>query len=279
MPGFAFSANARKVGAAVMYKILASVLFIVCLSAGTSSSKSSAEPGARQQNGCVKCHSRLSAPGEISDSFLDWRTSRHAFAGVTCDKCHGGDPMALDRAKAHRGVLPPSNPDSRLYRAKSPDTCVSCHVAVVRSFVESKHYLQLKANESAPSCISCHGHMTSRVARAPADGNSLCTFCHNTVEGPSQRPDIVRNAKFTLDAIARTNYMVAWIEELLDQGRKKKLNVNAEEEALSRLKIMLGEAKAGWHAFTLETPAAKAGKSFDEAVRIKDSLARKLGLD
>lgn len=93
-----------------------------------------------------------------------------------------------------------------------------------------------------------------------------------------QRPDIVRNAKSSLDAIARTNYMVAWIDELLDQARRKKLNVNAEEAALRRLKIMLGEAKAGWHAFTLETPAAKSGKSLDEAVRIKDSLTRKLGL-
>jgi hypothetical protein len=95
----------------------------------------------------------------------------------------------------------------------------------------------------------------------------------------SQRPDIVRNAKSTLDAIARTNYMVAWIDELLDQARKKKLNVSAEEEALRGLKVMLGDAKAGWHAFTLKTPAVQAGKSFDEAVRIKDSLTRKLGLD
>ena len=94
-----------------------------------------------------------------------------------------------------------------------------------------------------------------------------------------QRPDIVRKAKLTLDAIARTNYMVAWINELLDKARNQKLNVNAEEEALRWLKVMLGEAKAGWHAFTLDTPMAKAGKSFDEAVRIKDSLTTKLGLD
>jgi hypothetical protein len=100
------------------------------------------------------------------------------------------------------------------------------------------------------------------------------------VDGPlPQRPDIVRKAKLTLDAIARTNYMVAWINELLEQARKEKLNVNTEEEALRGLKSMLGDAKAGWHAFTLDTPAVKAGKSFDEAVRIKDSLTSKLGLD
>jgi hypothetical protein len=100
------------------------------------------------------------------------------------------------------------------------------------------------------------------------------------VDGPlPQRPDIVRKAKSTLDVIARTNYLVAWISELLDQAHKKGLNVKAEEEGLSGLKTMLAEAKSGWHTFTLETPALKAGKSFDEAVRIRDNLTGKLGLD
>jgi hypothetical protein len=100
------------------------------------------------------------------------------------------------------------------------------------------------------------------------------------VDGPlPQRPDIVRKAKSTLDAIARTNYMVVWISELLDQAQKKQVNVKSEEEALRGLRTTLAEAKAGWHTFTLETPALKAEKSFDEVVRIKDNLTRKLGLD
>jgi hypothetical protein len=73
--------------------------------------------------------------------------------------------------------------------------------------------------------------------------------------------------------------MIEWINELLEKARKRNLRVVAEEEELRLLKITLGEAKIGWHAFTTETPAVKAEKSFDEAVRIKDTLNKKLGLD
>lgn len=265
-----------------MHRIFTGLLLFGCLCSvwSTDSSVSRAEQAAPSQNECVRCHSRLSTPVEMSTRFLDWRVSRHAATGVTCDKCHGGNATARDPSKAHAGVLAPSNKDSRLNEINLPESCGSCHRAVVNSFVESKHYRLLKAGEGAPSCISCHGHMASAVARAPAEGNSLCTFCHNVLNGPlPQRPDIVRNAKSTLDALARTGYMVGWINELLEQARKKKLNVKAEVEDLRLLKITLAEAKAGWHAFILETPAMKAGKSFDEAVKIKDTLSKKLGHD
>ena len=216
----------------------------------------------------------------MTDRFLDWRASRHAASGITCEKCHGGDATARDPAKAHAGLFPPSNKNSKLHEMNSSETCGSCHRAVVAAFVDSKHYRLLKGNESGPSCISCHGHMTSSVARAPAEGNALCTFCHNTINGPLPlRPDIVTKAKSTIDAISRTNYMLRWINELIEQARKKKLNVRTEEEDLRLLKIRLAEAKASWHAFTLETPAANAAKTFDEAIRVKDKLSKKLGYD
>ncbi len=264
-----------------MRKILASVLLSACLCVvyTAESSASRSRQGGAPNNGCVKCHSRLSMPAGMSGRFLDWRASAHAAAGVACDKCHGGDAAARDAAAAHTGMLPPSDRNSRLHEMNAPETCGSCHRAIASSFVESEHYRRLKASEGGPSCISCHGHMGSSVARAPFEGESLCTFCHNVVNGPlPQRPDIIKKAKSTLDAIARTNYAVAWINELLEQARKKKLNVAAEREDLRLLKITLTEAKTGWHAFTLEGPAVKAGKSFDEAVRVKDSLSKKLGL-
>jgi len=265
-----------------MHRILAIMFLLACVCGvwSTDSSASRGEQDAARDNGCVRCHSRLSTPVEMSTRFLDWRASRHAAAGVTCNNCHGGDATARDRAKAHAGVFPPSHKDSRLHEMNSPATCGGCHRAVVDSFVQSKHYRLLKGNESGPSCISCHSHMTTYVARGPGDGEALCTFCHNVLNGPlPQRPDIVRNAKSTLDSIVRTNYMVAWINELLDQARKRNLNVKAEVEDLRLLRTTLAEAKAGWHAFTLETPGMKAAKSFDAAVKIKDTLSKKLGYD
>jgi hypothetical protein len=37
------------------------------------------------------------------------------------------------------------------------------------------------------------------------------------------------------------------------------------------------EAKVGWHAFTLEGPRVKAEKAFEESLRIRDQLMKKLG--
>jgi hypothetical protein len=132
-----------------MHRIFASVLFMVCLAVafGANSTASGIDPKVARVNGCVRCHSRLSLPSEMSDRFLDWRGSRHAAAGITCDKCHGGDPKASVAAKAHTGVYPPSNSESMLNERKSPDTCGSCHGAVVHSFIESRHYSLLKAAE------------------------------------------------------------------------------------------------------------------------------------
>lgn len=263
-----------------LLKLFASVLFIAFMS-GVSISDSSASRATQdvaRENGCVRCHSQLSTPVEMSNRFLDWRTSAHK--GVSCDKCHGGDVAARDSARAHAGVLPASNKNSTIHEMNAPETCGRCHAPVVSSFVESEHYQRLKTSGLGPSCINCHPHMGTSVARAPSEGESLCTFCHNTVNGLlPQRPDIVRKAKTTLDAIARTNYMVAWIDESLAQAEKKKLDVKAEREDLRLLKMTLAEAKAGWHTFNLEAPALKADKSFDEAVKVKDRLSKKLARD
>jgi predicted CXXCH cytochrome family protein len=235
--------------------------------------------GAPPENGCVRCHSRPSLPAEMGNRFLDWRASRHAAAGVTCDKCHGGDAAAIDPAMAHKSMFRNNDRTSRIQDVDAPEFCGRCHRAIVNSFVESEHYRLLKASAAGASCTSCHGHMGSSVARAAFEGESLCTVCHNTIDGPSpRRPDIVKKAKSTLDTISRTNYIISWIDELLQQAGKKKLNVEAEREDLRLLKITLGEAKNGWHAFSLEGSAAKAGSSFAEAVRVKDSLSKKLGL-
>ena len=264
-----------------MYRSLANALTIA-LAIGaftTNSSVLRAERGDRIANTCVWCHRRISAPPELVNRFLDWRQSRHAAAGVTCDKCHGGNVASSIAKQAHAKMSPPSRPDSRINPMNAPETCGGCHKAIVRSFVESEHYRVLKASEGGPSCTSCHAHMGSSVARTSFEGESLCTSCHNTLNGPlPQRPDIVKKAKSTLDTIARTNYTLLAIDELLARARTRKLNVAAEREDLRLLKVTLAEAKTGWHAFTPEGSALKSAKSFDDAVDIKQRLSKKVGL-
>lgn len=260
-----------------MYVTLLFVGFVfLALSLGPSQSLGE-QSGALKNNNCVLCHSGLKSP-VLSGRYLEWQVSPHREAGVACNKCHGGDPAQRDPQKAHVGILPPSNKGSRLHLTNLPETCSECHTSIVNAFTESTHYERLKGSGFAPSCTNCHGHMASSVASYPSEGAAFCAHCHNSVNGIlSPRPEIPSKAKVTLAAIFRTNHMVTWLSGLLREAEQKKLDVAAEKEDLRLLKGLLVETKVGWHAFHLDGPQTKADKGFEEGIRIRDQLLKKLG--
>lgn len=266
-----------------MPKMCVTLLFVVFafLASSFAPSRSLGEQnlGALRSNNCVLCHSRIQSP-VLSGRYLEWHVSPHRAAGVGCNKCHGGDPAEPDSHKAHNGILPPSNKGSRLHLINLPETCGACHSSIVNAFTESTHYERLKSSGFAPSCTTCHAHMASSVARYPSEGAALCAHCHNTVNGIlAPRPEIPNKAKVTLAAIFRTNHMVTWLNGLLREAEDKKLDVAGEKEEMRLLKGLLVEAKVGWHAFKLDGPQVKADKGFEEGVRIRERLAKKLGHD
>ena len=122
--------------------------------------------------------------------------------------------------------------------------------------------------------------MASKIARNPSEGAAFCSFCHNTIDGiQPRRPDIPEKAQATLDSIWRVNSIVVWINGLVSEAEWKKIAVDEEKEDLRLLTITWKEAKTGWHTFSLEGPRIKADKAFEEGIRIKDQLAKKLGHD
>jgi hypothetical protein len=122
--------------------------------------------------------------------------------------------------------------------------------------------------------------MASSVARNPSHGAAFCSFCHSTLNGlQPRRPEIPEMARVTLESMARTDFIVAWINDLLSEAQKKKIAVEEEKEDLRLLQITLKEAKTGWHAFNLDGPRWKADRAFEEGTRIKDQLVKKLGHD
>jgi mono/diheme cytochrome c family protein len=121
--------------------------------------------------------------------------------------------------------------------------------------------------------------MASAVARYPSEGAAYCTYCHNPINGlQPQRPDIPKKAKTVLEALGRANYMSTWVNDLLKEAQQKKLSVTVEEEDIRLLKMLLQEAKAGWHSFNFEGAETKANKAYEEGLDIKERLSRKLGL-
>jgi hypothetical protein len=209
---------------------------------------------------------------------MDWHFSVHRINGVGCDKCHGGDVTADDARRAHIGVIPSTRKESRLSLERLPETCGACHKAIVNSFVESVHFEKLKTSGLAPSCNTCHRHMASSVASFPSEAATYCTFCHNSINGIlPQRPDIPAKAKRVMESIGRASYGMKFAQDLLKEAQDRKLDVAEETEDIRLLRGLLHEAKVGWHSFTLEGARVKAEKAFEESLRLRDRLSKKLG--
>ena len=90
-------------------------------------------------NNCVDCHSKIDLPISVSARYYEWKFSPHQERGVSCDKCHGGDPAVADKDKAHVGVLRSSEAKSRLSRNNQATTCSACHKDLYDRFQLSGH--------------------------------------------------------------------------------------------------------------------------------------------
>jgi hypothetical protein len=212
-------------------------LFILCVAAA-------ADKGEEVGNSCVQCHFRLPGNSFVGARSHSWTESIHQKNGVTCDKCHGGNPHAAGEKEAHEGVLPSSNPESTVYFKNVPATCGKCHGAQYYKFTQSVHYKMLESTGKGPECVTCHGSMVTRVV-TPNNVAALCEQCHNTRMGIL--PYIPQEAKAVLLLLRES-------KALLDAD--KKLCHPGEETAMARLmrnaRSSLYSATLDWHTFELD---------------------------
>jgi nitrate/TMAO reductase-like tetraheme cytochrome c subunit len=130
--------------------------------------------------GCETCHSDKKYFFEYQKLYRyyqDWLTSPHKKGGVTCDDCHGGDPLAHDKDTAHQGILPVSDTRSALFYRNQPDSCGECHKRQATQFKESAHYKGLKGQIGTPTCTTCHAAMNRRPYYRDLVENT-CRVCH-----------------------------------------------------------------------------------------------------
>lgn len=227
-------------------------------------------------NSCVACHSQLSEPIRVSNKYLEWQFSRHKEKGVSCDKCHGGNPAAGEKQKAHAGVQKASVRDSRLYAFNQPETCKACHQAVVTSFVQSDHYKKLRTVGLGPTCNTCHAHMATKVLYSATETSDLCAQCHNAVNFLPPKPEIPAQAEDVVLAFQRANNVINWARLLIAEGRRHGLTVDTEESQLKAAEATLTESKVAWHSFELRDVRKSADEAFFAASKIKDSLRKRL---
>lgn len=230
-----------------------------------------------RDNNCVSCHAKLTNPYRLTSRYGEWHISIHKEKLVGCEKCHGGDPSIKDSNQAHAGVVSPKDVTSRLHQKNLPETCGACHQGVVSSFIESKHYQNLKGAGLGPSCTTCHVHMGSQVLYTPEETAAMCSTCHNS---PNKlmplRPEIPQKANEVMQAIRRANTTVLWADRLIEQAEAKKLDISEEKKEQKIARAVMAEAKIGWHAFNLDIVHKKADEAFEMSNKVKDSLRAKL---
>jgi nitrate/TMAO reductase-like tetraheme cytochrome c subunit len=89
----------------------------------------------------------------------------------TCTGCHGT-----------HNILPKSDLESRVSRAKMPDTCGSCHQRIRMTFDSGQHgKLRQKGITAGPGCIDCHSaHAIQRhdLPKWQVEVIAQCGTCH-----------------------------------------------------------------------------------------------------
>jgi predicted CXXCH cytochrome family protein len=230
-----------------------------------------------RQNNCVTCHAQLTTPLAVSNRYFEWHSSVHRDSGVSCEKCHGGNATTSDKAQAHAGIRPVSDPQSALHFRKIATTCQTCHQGVVNAFVESKHFQNLKSTGLGPSCSTCHAHMATEVILSPQQVGNLCVYCHNTINGAlPPRPEMREKAEAVMHTLNRAEVAVAWAASLLRDGEMKRRNVAVERVQVTAAQGLLKEAKLVWHSFNLEMAQKRADEAFTNAMKAKEELSKKL---
>ncbi len=219
-------------------------LFIILGGIFIFSASGLAAGGENTGNACVNCHSKLPGSSFVGIKSHDWKGSIHQKHGITCDKCHGGNPAAADKNEAHTGVLSSSNPQSRVYYKNIPSTCGSCHGAEFYKFTQSYHFKKLEATGKGPNCVTCHGSMVTSVLN-PEDIANVCVRCHNKRIGIF--PYIPQKAKAVLLLLRQGKALLAADKELYKPAKG-----SAEASYLQDAQSSLYSAKLQWHKFDLD---------------------------
>jgi predicted CXXCH cytochrome family protein len=133
---------------------------------------------------CARCHregekAAVKYQGKEHEIIKHYKMSIHGkglaesglLVSATCTNCHTAHSM-----------LPTSNPDSSVNRAKIVDTCATCHLGIAEKLRQSIHSAAInKTDKKLPVCNDCHtSHTIKRVDKASFRSLILeeCGTCH-----------------------------------------------------------------------------------------------------
>ena len=142
---------------------------------------------------CGRCHGQkflMESNGVGAQPFLSYQDSVHGRAvesgsgkAAVCTDCHGS-----------HAILPPTDPQSPIYKFNVPATCGQCHSDIQDTFNASIHGQAIAhGNQLSPVCTDCHGIHSIKSHKDPnspvAEQNlsrDTCARCHEGVRLSSE---------------------------------------------------------------------------------------------
>lgn len=129
--------------------------------------------GGQQQTVCLDCHDSDIMKAEFRAIPSEWRNSWHFQNDVSCHNCHGGDPRDAAMAMSpERGFV------GKPGYSQVPAFCGKCHIGILKNYLESGHGRALKATQSGPNCVTCHGSHGIHKAAIDIINEERCSQCH-----------------------------------------------------------------------------------------------------
>lgn len=138
----------------------------------------SAAAAPEEPSTCISCH--VDEDEDLSAPVEEWRRSTHAQVDVSCDACHGGDPLAEDEEASM------SEDDAGFVGAPGwrevPELCGACHEDVLQGYRESVMAGMIGDGERVAVCTTCHmtdGHAIVPVTPRQVLTEERCGECHD----------------------------------------------------------------------------------------------------
>ncbi len=160
------------------------IAFASWIAAGRAAAKESDKRAgglAQQADNCSACHQKNG-----DQAVTLFARSTHARSGITCNRCHGGDPLATEKETAHGGRF--------IGKPTSNDTlamCGSCHRSQIAAFRTSRHFPE-RRGVARVDCAGCHG---AHLVGAQSDNFSFayyCAGCHGLEYLPELPGDLLK---------------------------------------------------------------------------------------
>lgn len=208
------------------------------------------------EGSCITCHKDpnfLVTNKKLFDYFREWKQSIHGQEGVGCSDCHGGNPLARTKLKAHgpKGIGA-TNPGSPTSYKRVPKTCAQCHEDFYTYYRQSSHFKRLVSKDpkrQGPNCVTCHASVNTMVMNFNTVRNT-CAQCHN--EESKNNPEIPGQAEELLRKFLSIHRFYRY---LTVRG-----GVLEDDEIFHRIKRDTEDLFTSWHTFDLPTIEKKTNR-------------------